>query len=183
MIFFKRLLSKIPIRVTKAGLIVDRLGDSFIFLWIWWDWKKFSFRKTLSSNYALTFTSFEEYREYCNRQSVADIFAFRRALYGYSTLSLLQVLIEERFPLGFYVIFYDMDLNAKPSDFWKKIPSDRAKAFLKDTCVISCKDMSEVSSICRSTDPTFASVVGWGNGAIVDWNVNYDPFFEAEPVE
>jgi hypothetical protein len=166
MSLIKKLWDKIPVRISQKGVWIRYKYDSILYPWSWTtSWKNAFFSKALGKEYLSKIQYEDDLNKLLERPS-----NFESKLEGFSTEDLIRLLINQKYPYGFYVTLHDINPMKKTSDFWRALPEKKAVVLLEDVVVLHCKGDNEVHELCSSIDPGFASVQGWRDGRLIDGN-------------
>lgn len=157
--------------VSSLGLSVETNKDTLLYFWPWtrpnvapFKMAKF-YSKALDQNFLSKSTYTPLINYYLGR---VDIYGPK--IVGFTSAEVIQALVNYKYSIGWFVTLHDINPMKKSSDFWRALPEEKAKILLKDVVILRCKDIAEVQDICRSIDNGFATVLGWRDGNLIDWN-------------
>lgn len=163
----KKMLSILGL--TKEGFWFPYYGDELLFRWPWNRKEKTKFKSLL---YDFECASLVEYWKHVGayEEAVAKKSNYDKKIQGFDYTDILYEWIKFKYRSGCYVILNDIQHSFRPESFWHKLPDNTHKAFYKDVCVLTCKDLTEVKRLCGDIEPGFAVATGWKNGDLVDFN-------------
>lgn len=147
------------IRLHKEGITFSYNNDEIT--WFWW-WTRF--RTYYSLIYDFHFNTIKDY--WIHVGSVEKPVPMTK-IRGFSLLDPLKAWIKYHFRVGYYVILFDINVEAKPASFWRSIPDRDKKLFNSELVVLTCKDAKEMTTLCDSVDKNFAAAMGIVNGEVV----------------
>lgn len=62
------------------------------------------------------------------------------------------------------IVIHDVNVQAKPAEFWSNVPKSYIKQFLKDVVFITCKTPEEVTDLMYSIPENFGEAIGFSYG-------------------
>lgn len=68
------------------------------------------------------------------------------------------------------LVIFDIDVSSKPNSFWKVIPNENKKEFLKDAIFLTCSSKKEMERISDSIPNNFGTIIKFLNGNVINEN-------------
>ena len=152
-------------KISKQGITFEYNNDEIT--WSWW-WTRTSNWPFFSLIYNYHFKSFKQY--WVHVGSVKEKPMGLVKLRGVSMETLIRAWVKFACRDGFYVVLYDINVDAKPASFWRSIPDKDKKQLLEDAVVLRCKDAEEAKQLCDSIEDNFAQALAVSDGYVFYWS-------------
>lgn len=151
-------------RISKKGITFNYNNDEIT--WIWW-WA----RATRCVFFSLIYDRhFPSLKYYWMHVGLAEKPMPLTKIRGFSLEAILRAWIKVNLRIGYYVVLYNINVQSKPTSFWRSIPDKDKTQLLSDIVLLKCKDSDEVVSLCDSISTDFASALGVQDGVAIYWN-------------
>lgn len=171
----------------SAGIWFNYYGDNMLWRWpwkreIWEDHGPYgrgyadlpAFHSTMYSK------NFNSRREYWMHIGALEEMTRKYRVRSFNTIDVLTSWVRAAFPVDYIVILTEINIAAKDSSFWLKLPQHYRPHFLGDYVVLTCGSTNDVYRLCDSIPIDFAIAYGFSGGVLIEDNTEDTLKDEAE---
>jgi hypothetical protein len=155
------------LKFTKKGLTFGYSQDEVTYVW---PWARSSTAKRFSSVLVHDFNGFRDY--WFQRGQDTSGALVNRPVVGFERHELLGEFTRRLLPGEYVLALTDIQPEAKPAEFWARMPAQTRKAFIdKDYCFLICKDRDRALDMAYSVGRNFAESYLFRDGVLIDTNL------------
>lgn len=96
----------------------------------------------------------------------------RHRVFGFRYSDIAELAAYTYFKNRCGILITDVNVQAKPTEFWASIPKEYIRHFLNDVVFITCKTPQEVTDLMYSIPDNFGEAVGFSHGVRICDNIS-----------